>query len=138
VAQKGKPQAMQRFWKGFFWGPPSHRRIAWIASAAGLIVLALPVVIAVYGTGRHPVFLVALAATGLAEMGWAIELLPTRAATLAGYGRLARWLCAGVGLVLAAICLVGQLAPVWFAGVLVVGALLLVVEMAPGGFANRP
>jgi hypothetical protein len=40
-----------RLGKGFFWGPPSHKRVAWLGAAAGLIVLALPLVIAVFGTG---------------------------------------------------------------------------------------
>jgi hypothetical protein len=136
-ARKGRHRAMDRIWKGFFWGPPSHKRIAWLGAAAGLVVLALPLVIAVFGTGGHPLFLLALAATGLAETGWAVELLPSQAARLAGWGRVARWLFAVAGLVLAAISLVGQLAPPWFAGVIAVGALLLVIEMAPGGFANR-
>lgn len=48
-----------RLGKGFFWGPPSHKRVAWLGAAAGLIVLALPLVIAVFGTGGHPVFLLA-------------------------------------------------------------------------------
>jgi predicted DNA repair protein MutK len=84
------------------------------------------------------VFLLALVFTGLAETGWAVELLPRHLVALAGWGRLARWLCAVIGLALAAISVLGQLAPFWFAGVITVGALLLVVEMAPGGFANRP
>jgi hypothetical protein len=130
-------QVRDRFGKGFFWGPPSHKRIAWLAAVAGLIVLALPVVIAVFGTGGHPIFLLALGFTGLAETGWAVELLPRHAVRLAGWGRLARWLCAVVGLVLAAISILGQLAPLWFAGVIAASALLLVFEMAPGGFANR-
>jgi hypothetical protein len=129
---------MERIGKGFFWGPPSHKRVAGIGAGAGLIVLALPLVIAVFGTGGHPVFLLALAFTGLAETGWGVELLPRQAVRFAGWGRVARWLCAIVGLVLAAISLVGQLAPLWFTAIIAVGALLLVLEMAPGGFANRP
>jgi hypothetical protein len=132
------PQITERFGKGFWWGPPSHKRVAWIGAAAGLIVVALPLVIALFGTGGHPVFLLALVFTGLAETGWAVELLPRQAIRLAGWGRLARWLCAAIGLVLAALSLLGQLAPVWFAVVIAVGAFLLVIEMAPGGFANRP
>lgn len=124
--------------KGFFWGPPSHKRIAWLGGLAGLMVLALPFVIAVFGTGGHPLFLLALVFTGLAETGWAIEVLPRHLVALAGWGRVARWLCAVIGLVLAAISTLAQLAPLWFAGVVAVGALLLVFEMAPGGFANRP
>jgi hypothetical protein len=131
-------QAMVRLAKGFFWGSPSHQRVAWIGATAGLVVMALPLVIAVFGKGGHPVFLLALLFTGLAETAWAIELLPRHAIRPAGWGRLARWLCALIGLALAAVSVVGQLAPLWFAGVVAVGALLLVFEMAPGGFANRP
>jgi hypothetical protein len=128
---------MRAFWKGFFWGPPSHRPVAWLGAGAGIVVVALPVVIAVFGTGGHPVFLLSLLFTGLAETGWGIELLPRRWGALAGWGRVARWLCAVVGVVLAAVSLVAQLAPTWFAGVIAFGAVLLVFEMAPGGFANR-
>jgi len=131
-------QAIERLAKGFFWGPPSHKRVARIGAAAGLVVMALPLVIALFGTGGHPVFLLALLVTGLAETAWAIELLPRRALRSAGWGRLARWLCALIGLVLAAVSVLAQLAPFWFAGLVAVGALLLVFEMAPGGFANRP
>jgi len=131
-------KVIDRLGIGFFWGPPSHKRVAWLGAAAGLIVLALPLVIAVFGTGGHLVFLLALVFTGLAETGWAIEVLPRHLVALAGWGRVARWLCAVIGLVLAAISALAQLAPLWFAGVIAVGALLLVVEMAPGGFANRP
>lgn len=126
-----------RLRKGFFWGPPSHKQIAWLGALAGLVVLALPLVIAVFGTGGRLLFLLALVFTGLAETGWAIELLPRRMVALAGWGRIARWLCAVIGLVLAAISALAPLAPLWFAGVIAVGALLLVLEMAPGGFANR-
>lgn len=128
---------MRAFWKGFFWGPPSHKRVAWLGALAGLAVLALPLVIAVFGKGGHPVFLLALVFVGLAETGWGIEILPRHMVTLAGWGRAARWLCALIGLALAAISALAQLAPLWFAGVLAVGALLLVFEMAPGGYANR-
>jgi hypothetical protein len=128
---------VNRFWSGFFWGAPSHKRVAWVGAFAGLLVVALPLVIARFGTGGHPVFLLALLFTGLAELGWAIELLPRRQATLAGWGRLVRWLCAVVGLVLGAASVVGQLAPLWLTGVVAGSALLLVFEMAPGSFANR-
>jgi hypothetical protein len=128
---------MRAFWNGFFWGPPSHKPVAWVGGAAGLIVLALPLVIAVFGSGGHPVFLLSLAFLGLAESGWAVELLPRRSVKLAGWGRAARWLCAVIGLTLAAASLLAGLAPLWFVGIVAAGALLLVVEMAPNGFANQ-
>jgi hypothetical protein len=129
--------AIARFWKGFFWGPPSHRPIAWVGFFAGLAVLALPVVIARFGHGGAPIFLLSLVFVGLAETGWGIELLPRGMAASAGWGRLARWACALVGLALGVISVVAQIAPLWFAAVIAAGALLLVFEMAPGGFANR-
>src|SRR5215472_9372980 len=128
---------MRTFWKRFFWGPPSHKPIAWVGTVAGVAVVALPIVIAVFGKGGHPWFLLALLFTGLAEAGWGIELLPHAWKTTTGWGRAVRWLCAAIGVVLAALSLVWQLAPLWFAGVTAVGAFLLVLEMAPGGFANR-
>jgi hypothetical protein len=128
---------MRAYWNGFFWGPPSHKPIAWVGGVAGLIVLALPLVIAVFGTGGHPVFLLALAFTGLAEAGWAVELIPRRLVKPAGWGRAARWLSAVIGLALAVASLLAGLAPLWFIGIVAAGALLLVVEMAPTGFANR-
>ncbi|HEY7983515.1 MAG TPA: hypothetical protein VID73_05065, partial [Ktedonobacterales bacterium] len=90
-----------------------------------------------FGHGGTPVFLLALLFTGLAETGWGIELLPRALAVPAGWGRLARWLCALAGLALGAVSVVAQAAPLWFAGVIAASALLLVFEMAPGGFANR-
>lgn len=128
---------MRGFWKGFFWGSPSHKPVAWLGASAGVVVLALPAFIAFFGTGGHPLFLLALLFAGLAETGWGIELLPRRLAAPAGWGRVVRWLCAVVGVVFAILSLIGQLAPLWFVGVILVGALLLVFEMAPGGFANR-
>jgi hypothetical protein len=130
-------QLVGKFWNGFFWGSPSHKPVAWLGAGAGVLVVALPLVIAFFGKGGHPLFLAALLFTGLAETGWGLELLPRRWVMLAGWGRVVRWLCAVVGLVLGAIGVVQQLAPPWFAGVIAVGALLLVFEMAPGGFANR-
>lgn len=128
---------MRTFWKGFFWGPPSHKSVAWLGASAGIVVVALPVFIAIFGKGGHPVFLSALLFAGLAETGWGIELLPRRLATPAGWGRAVRWLCAVIGVVFALLSLIGQLAPFWFVGVILAGALLLAFEMAPGGFANR-
>jgi hypothetical protein len=126
-----------RFWKGFFWGPPSHRPVAGLGFVAGLLVLALPLVITLFGRGGQPVFLLALVFVGLAETGWGIELLPRKMAAQAGWGRVARWVAAVIGVVLGVISVVAQLAPLWFSGVVAAGALLLVFEMAPGGFANR-
>jgi hypothetical protein len=128
---------MRRLWKAFSWGPPSHKPVAWLGALAGLVVLALPLVIAVFGRGGHPVFLSALLFVGLAETGWGVELLPRRFVALAAWGRAVRWLCAVIGLVLTVVSLVAQLAPLWFAGVLAAGAFLLVIEMAPSGYANR-
>jgi hypothetical protein len=128
---------VRTFWKGFFWGPPSHKPVAWVGAVAGLAVLALPLVIAVFGSGGHPLFLLALLFVGLAEAGWGVELLPRHLVGLTGWGRAARFLCAVVGLVLAVISLLAQLAPLWFVGVLALTALLLVLEMAPAGHANR-
>src|SRR5215469_14877259 len=109
--------AMPILWKRFFWGSPSHKPIAWIGASAGVVVVALPVVIAVFGTGGYPLFLLALLFTGLAETGWGIELLPRAWKTPAGWGRAVRWLCAAIGVVLAVLSVIGQLAPLWFAGV---------------------
>jgi hypothetical protein len=128
---------MRALLKGFFWGPASHKPVAWLGAGAGVVVVALPFIIAFLGTGGHPLFLLALLFTGMAETGWAIELLPRQWMVLAGWGRVLRWLCAAMGLLLAILSLVGQLAPLWFAGVIGVGALLLVFEMAPGGYANQ-
>lgn len=128
---------MRTFWKGFFWGAPSHKSIAWLGASAGVVVLALPVYIARFGKGGHPVFLAMLLFAGLSETGWGVELLPRRHATLAGWGRAARWLCAVMAVVLAVVSLIGQLAPLWFVATILLGALLLVYEMAPSGPANR-
>jgi hypothetical protein len=128
---------MGTFWKQFFWGPPSHKRIAWIGGVAGLVVILLPVVIAAFGAGGHPVFLASLFFIGLAEVGWGIELLPRRTAAAVGWGRAMRWLSAIVGLALTIMALIGQLAPLWFLGPMLVGCALLVLEMAPNGPANR-
>jgi hypothetical protein len=129
---------VRAFWKRFFWRPPSHKQVAWVATLAGVIVMALPLVIAFLGSGGHPLFLLAIFFVGLAETGWAIELLPSHNIKLAGWGRLARWVAAVLGLLLAILSVMWGLAPLWFAGFIAVTALLLVVEMAPSGFANRP
>ncbi len=129
---------MRRLWRGFAWGPPSHRRIAWVGLLAGLIVVALPVVIEVGGSGGQPLFLLTLVFVGIAESGWGIELAPVNWGTGVAWARCARWLSALIGLALSALTLAGQLAPLWFVAVVAIGALLLAFEMAPGGFANRP
>ncbi len=126
-----------RVWKGFFWGPPSHRPVAAVGFIAGVLVLTLPLVIALFGRGGQPLFLLALVCVGLAEAGWGVELLPRAMATTAGWARTARWVAAVIGLILSVVSVVGQLAPLWFAGVVAAGALLLAYEMAPGSFANR-
>lgn len=126
---------VDRFWNGFFWGPPSHRRIAWVGALAGVGVLALAGVIFRHGS---PLFTFAVLFVGLAEFGWAVELAPTRYARAAGWGRMARWLCAVIGTVAAGLSLLWGLAPVaWFGAVIVVTGVLLALEMAPGGPANR-
>ncbi len=59
---------MGRFWKSFFWGPPSHKRIAWAGALAGVGVLALAAVV----VGKaHPLFVLAVLLLGVAEFGWA-------------------------------------------------------------------
>ena len=121
----------------FLWGPPSRKRIAWIGTAAGVLVVGVPIVIAVFGRSG-PLLLGALLFTGLGETGWVAELLPADSTTVAGLVRLLRWLFSGVGTVLAMLALILESAPFWFAGVVAAGGLLLVFEMAPGGPANRP
>ena len=111
---------MRTFWQGFFWGPPSHRRVDWLGAAVDLLVLALALTLALLGQGGHPLLLLAFLAVGLAELGWGIEVLPRHYVTLAGWGRAVRWSCAVIGFVLA------------------VGTLLLVAEKALSGYANRP
>jgi hypothetical protein len=124
-------------WQALWRRPPSQRRIAWIGTLAGLLVIALPLVIAFWGSGGSVVFLLSLLFTGFAETGWGVELFPRRWTEQAGWGRVARWLCAIIGLGLGAASVIFQLAPLWFSGIVTIGALLLVFEMAPGGPANR-
>jgi hypothetical protein len=99
--------------------------------------MALPLVIAIWGSGGNAVFLLSLLFTGLAEIGWAVELFPRRWTKQAGWGRIARWICAIIGLGLGSASVLFQLAPLWFGGIVTISALLLVFEMAPGGPANR-
>ncbi len=127
---------MGQFWHGFFWGPPSHKRIAWVGALAGVGVLALAGV--TVGKGR-PLFVLAVALVGLAEFGWAAELLPLRRASAAGWARLARWLCAVAGTILAGLCLLwGLTQAVWFGAVIAGTGVLLALEMSPSGPANHP
>lgn len=127
---------VQRFWRGFFWGPPSHKRIAWVGALAGIAVFGLAW--AVFG---HVSLLLTLGVLlmGAAEFGWAVELAPTSYARMAGWGRLARWLCAVAGTLAALLSLLlGQATVAWFALVIAGTGVLLAFEMAPGGPANRP
>lgn len=127
---------MSQLWKSFFWGPPSHKRIAWAGALAGIGVLALAGVIV--GRGQ-PLFVLAVLLVGAAEFGWAAELLPRGWTSLAGWARLARWLCAVAGTVVAVLCLVWGLTPVAWFGIVIAGTgALLALEMAPGGPANSP
>jgi len=129
---------MRRFWDGFFWGSPSHKRIAWAGALAGVGVLALAGVVAFIGQGTAP-FALAVLLVGLAEFGWAAELLPRRRARAAGWARLARWLCAVAGTVLAGLSLLWGLTPVaWFGAIIAGTGMLLAFEMSPAGPANRP
>lgn len=127
---------MSRFWKRFFWGPPSHKRIAWIGALAGIGVLALAGIV----VGKAmPLFVLAVLLVGAAEFGWVAELLPRQYANAAGWVRLARWLCAVAGMALAGLCLLwGQTPAVWFGLVIAGTGLLLALEMSPSGPANRP
>jgi hypothetical protein len=127
---------MSRFWKRFFWGAPSHKRIAWVGTVAGILVLALAGVVF---EKAQPLFVLAVFFVGLAELGWVAELLPRRRAGTAGWARLARWLCAVAGTILAGLSLLWGLTPVvWFGAVIAGTGMLLALEMAPSGPANRP
>jgi hypothetical protein len=131
-------QVRDRFWQGFFWGEPSHKSIAWVGAGSGLGVMALAVLLLAIGHGA-PVFLVALLFLGLANFGWAAELLPKRRAPIAGWVRAGRWGCALVGATLALVSLVVGAAFSPAFGIVIVGAgLLQILEFAPGGPANKP
>jgi hypothetical protein len=123
-------------WNGFFWGPPSHKPIAWIGALAGLGVFA----IAALSIGKaSALFVLAVFLVAAAEFGWAAELLPRGWDHAAGWSRVARWLCAVAGTILGAICLALGLAPtIWFGAIIAGTGLLLALEMAPAGPANRP
>jgi hypothetical protein len=124
--------------KGFFWGAPSHKSIAWTGAISGLLVVALAIFLLVLGRGAL-LFLLALLFVGLANLGWGIELLPRRLFALAGWARVGRWGCALAGSALAILSLLWGLSfgPI-FGMIIAVGALLQVVEFAPGGPANHP
>lgn len=127
---------MSRIQKGFFWGTPSHKPIAWVGAVAGLVVLALAGVVT---AKAQPLFSASIYCVGLAEFGWAAELLPRDQRRAAGWARAARWLCALFGTLLAIICLALNLTPVaWFGLVIAGTGVLLSLEMAPNGPANRP
>ncbi len=127
---------MGRIWKSFFWGPPSHKRIAWAGALAGVGVLALAAVV----VGKaHPLFVLAVLLLGVAEFGWAAELLPRRSIAAAGWARVLRWVCAVAATILAGLCLLWGLTPaVWFGAVIAGTGVLLAFEMSPAGPANRP
>jgi hypothetical protein len=129
---------MTRTPNGFFWGGPTHKSIAWVGAVAGLLVVALAGIVALHG---QPFFVLSILLVGLAEFGWAAELLPRRAVRLAGWARVARWLCALLGTLLALTSLALNLTTVvWFALVILGTGLLLAWEMAPAPYspANRP
>jgi hypothetical protein len=125
-----------RLWNGFFWGPPSHKPIAWVGALAGLGVFA----IGALSVGKvGALFVLAVFLVGAAEFGWAAELLPRTWSRAAGWSRAARWLCAVAGTVLGAATLALGLVPtVWFGAIIAGTGLLLALEMAPSGPANRP
>ena len=129
---------MSWFRKGFFWGAPSHKSIAWTGAVSGLLVVALALFLLALGHGA-PLFLLALLFVGLANLGWGIELLPRRLSTLAGWARVGRWGCALAGSALAVLSLLWGLSFGPIFGVIIAGgALLQALEFAPYGPANRP
>jgi hypothetical protein len=123
---------------GFFWGAPSHKPIAWVGALSGLAVVALAIFLMILGHGA-PLFLGALLGVGLANLGWAAELLPRHMTRLAGWVRVARLGCALMGSVLSVLSLVLGLSFGPLIGAIIAGgAVLQVVEFAPSGPANRP
>jgi hypothetical protein len=122
----------------FFWGAPSHKPIAWAGALSGLAVVALALFLLAIGHGA-PLFLCALLFVGMANLGWAAELLPRRLTTVAGWARVARWTSAVAGSVPAVLSLLWGVSFGLVLGLIIAGgALLQVVEFAPGGPANRP
>jgi hypothetical protein len=129
---------MQRFWKRFFWGAPSHKSIAWAGALSGLGLIGFALLMLVIGHGT-PLFMLAIGFLGLANFGWGAELLSANNANAVGWMRVGRWGSALVGSALAALSLLwGQtFGPVY--GIVILGmGLLQVFEFAPGGPANRP
>jgi hypothetical protein len=123
---------------GFFWGAPSHKPIAWAGALSGLVVIALALFLFAIGHGA-PLFLGALLCVGLANLGWAAELLPRRLTRVAGWARVVRWGCALAGSVLAILSLIWGVSFGLAFGLIIAGAAVLqVVEFAPCGPANRP
>jgi hypothetical protein len=124
--------------RGFFWGAPSHRPIAWVGAVSGLGVVALAVFLLAIGHGA-PLFVVALLCLGLANLGWGAELLPRQQTAVAGWARVGRWACAVAGSILALFSLLAGVAfsPA-FGFVIVAAGILQSLEFAPGGPSNRP
>lgn len=126
------------FRDAFFWGAPSRKSIAWAGALSGAGVVALAILLLSIGHGS-PVFLVALLLLGLANLGWAAELLPTRQLCAAGWTRAGRWTFALVGSILALVSLLWGLAFGFWFGLVIVGmGIAQIVEFAPGGPANQP
>lgn len=126
------------FRPAFFWGAPSRKSIAWAGALSGAGVVALAVLLLIIGHGA-PLFLVALLLLGLANLGWAAELLPAARLRAAGWARAGRWGCALVGSVLTLLTLMwGPAFGLWF-GLAIAGmGLMQVFEFAPNGPANQP
>jgi hypothetical protein len=123
---------------GFFWGAPSHKPIAWAGALSGLAVVALALFLFAIGHGA-PLFVCALLFVGLANLGWAAELLPRGRTSVAGWARMARWGCALAGSVLMILSLAWGVSFGLAFGLIIAGAAVLqVVEFAPRGPANRP
>lgn len=122
----------------FFWGAPSRKSIAWVGALSGAGVMALAILLLSIGHSA-PIFLVALLLLGMANLGWGAELLPRQRLTMVGWARTARWACALLGFILAALSLLWGLAfGLWF-GLTIAGmGLVQVFEFAPTGPANQP
>src|SRR5262249_54891816 len=118
---------------GFFWGQPSHKRVVWLGAGAGLVLLGLAAENATIGKGQRSLVLAVLF-VGLAEFGWAAELLPRHQGTLAGWARLARWICAIAGTAFAIPSLQGGYLPLAAGAPL--GGVVLVLVMAPDGWGD--
>jgi hypothetical protein len=124
--------------RAFFWGPPSRKRIAWAGWTSGLVVAGVAALLLALGHGAT-VFVLALLGVGLANLGWAAELFPRGLTALAGWIRVARWLCAIGGAILAILSLAWGLSFGTVVGIVIAGgALAQVLEFAPCGPANKP